>query len=114
VHGRNILGAILGKVWLSLGLMQDILLIREIVLSTCLLDLFAEDSKFTPNEPDAAKENSSAIESNNDAVVQENPNDDTKNGAVAKKPNSKMTSPFCFMCNAVYSSLSCSNGTHSV
>jgi len=83
-------------------------------LQASTLGLFAEDSKFTPNEPDTAKENSSAIESNNDAVVEENLNDDTKNGAVAKKPNSKMTSSSCFICNAAYSSLSRSNGTHPV
>lgn len=45
-----------------------------------LLDLFAEDSKFTSNESDAAKENSRVTKS------------DTKNGAVAKKSNSKVTS----------------------
>ncbi len=92
--------------------MQDILLICEIVLFTCLFNLFAKDSKFTLNELNITKKNNSVIKSNNDVVVQKNSNDNTKNEAIAKKSNFKITSFFCFICNAIYFLLFCLNETY--
>ncbi len=61
-----------------------------------LLDPFAEGSKFTPiNEPGAAEEDSNATESDNSAVAEETSGGETKDGAVAKEPDSKVVSPLC-------------------
>lgn len=61
-----------------------------------LLDPFAEGSKFTTiNEPGTAEEGSNDTGSDNGAVAEEIFGADTKTGAVAKEPDSKVVSPLC-------------------
>jgi len=79
------------------------------LLQTSTLNLFVEDSKFISNKSNTTKENSSIIESNNNTIVEKFFNDNTKNKAIAKKSNSKITSSSCFIYNAIYSLLFCSN-----
>jgi len=84
------------------------------LLQTSTLDFFTKDSKFIPNKSDITKKNSSTIEFNNNTVVKKNLNNNTKNKAVAKKSNSKITSSFYFIYNAVYFLLFCLNRIYSV